>query len=417
MQINQPASHYDIVVIGAGMVGASFAQFLNNELRNTKLSILVVEAVAPASSEQPSFDARSTALSFGSRKIFERMGVWESLAEHTAPIQKIQVSDRGHFGSAWLDCAEHNQDALGYVLENRQLGAVLNPILQQAAGIDYLAPAKISAVKPEQKCMRLSVDCCAESGDAETEKQYDVQANLVVLADGGRSPISGQLGISQNRTDYEQQALIANIAFEKAHENVAYERFTEQGPLAVLPLNDFENQHRGALVWTLRKEQVPVINEMNEEEVLAALNEQFGQRLGRITQIGKRFNYPLSLSVANEQVRPHLVLLGNVAHTLHPVAGQGLNLALRAVESLVEALIEGVKSGNAPGDMVVLQPYFESRSDDQRNTIALTDKMIKVFSTAKLAPALSRKAGLLAVDLLPGVRKGFGRQAMGLQSW
>lgn len=409
MQISEPTDSYDIVVVGAGMVGASFAQLLASGLAGKKLSVLVVEAVQQAAAEQPSFDARSTALSFGSRKIFERMGIWSSIAEQATPIHKIQVSDRGHFGSAWLDCAEHKQEALGYVMENRQLGQVLNPLLREQPGIDYLAPAKILSAKPEQSGMRLAI--------VTDEVEKEVAAKLVVLADGGRSPICGQLGITQQRKDYQQQALIANVAFSKPHGNVAYERFTEQGPLAILPLADFDNQHRGALVWTLQHEQVQKISELGEEEVLAALNQQFGKRLGEITQIGQRFSYPLSLSVASEQVRPHLVLLGNVAHTLHPVAGQGLNLALRAVESLVATLLKGITEGKAPGELAVLQPYLESRTEDQQATIALTDNMIRMFSTNNAAPALARKAGLLAVDLLPGIRKGFSRQAMGLHAW
>lgn len=409
MQISQPAENYDIVVIGAGMVGASFTQLLATRLADRPLSVLVVEAVTPASMEQPSFDSRSTALSFGSRIIFERMGVWPALAESATPIKQIHVSDQGHFGSAWLDCAEHAQEALGYVMENRQLGRVLNPLLQQAPGIDYLAPAKIVSAVPKRNGMALSVDVDGQ--------QKNVLADLVVLADGGRSPICGQLGISQQRKNYEQQALIANIAFSQPHDNVAYERFTEHGPLAVLPLADFENQHRGALVWTLPKEQSERFSELTDADLLRSLNEQFGQRLGKITQIGQRFCYPLALSVASEQVRPHLVLLGNVAHTLHPVAGQGLNLALRAVQSLVDALVKGVAEGKAPGDMALLQPYLQSRSEDQQTTIALTDTMIKMFSTSKLLPSLTRKAGLLAVDLVPEVRRGFGRQAMGLHPW
>lgn len=408
MQISYPDNSYDIVVVGAGMVGASFAQLLASGIKGEKLSVLVVEAVQPASAEQPSFDSRSTALSFGSRKIFERMGIWSSVAKHATPIHKIQVSDRGHFGSAWLDCAEHKQEALGYVMENRQLGQVLNPLLQEQPDIDYLAPAKIISAKPKQTGMQLVIDADGE--------EKEVAANLVVLADGGRSPICGQLGITQKRKDYQQQALIANVAFSKSHDNVAYERFTEQGPLAILPLADYEGQHRGALVWTLRADQVAAIGELSEEEILATLNEQFGKRLGTITQIGQRFSYPLSLSVASEQVRPHLVLLGNVAHTLHPVAGQGLNLALRAVESLVATLLKGIAQGQTPGELAVLQPYLESRTEDQQTTIALTDNMIRMFSTDDTAPTLARKAGLLAVDLLPGIRKGFGRQAMGLHA-
>ena len=184
MHINKPAESYDIVVIGAGMVGASFTQLLASRLGEQTLSVLVVETVEPASGEQPSFDSRSTALSFGSRKIFERMGLWQALAESATPIKQIHVSDQGHFGSAWLDCAEHGQEALGYVMENRQLGRVLNPLLEQTPGIGYLAPATIVTATPKQAGMLLTVDADGT--------QYSVLADLVVLADGGRSPICTQ---------------------------------------------------------------------------------------------------------------------------------------------------------------------------------------------------------------------------------
>ncbi len=391
------------------MVGASFARLLAAGSQDTSYSVLVVEAVLPAAAEQPSFDSRSTALSFGSRQIIERMGIWDEVAGHATAIEKIQVSDRGHFGSVWLDSAEHKQEALGYVVENRQLGRVLNLPLQDAPGVDYLAPAKIVSAQPRQSGMSLNIELADE--------QVEVHAGLLVLADGGRSPICAQLGITQQRKDYQQQALIANIGFTQPHGNVAYERFTEQGPLAVLPLADFADQHRGALVWTLQADKVAETSALDEQELLAALNDQFGQRLGEITHIGQRAIYPLSLSVATEQVRPHLVLLGNVAHTLHPVAGQGLNLALRAVESLVATLLTASAQGKSPGAMAVLQGYAESRGEDQQTTIALTDTMIRMFSTNKIAPSLTRKMGLLAVDLVPGVRKGFSRQAMGLHAW
>jgi len=411
MQVDRPRQQYDITVVGAGMVGASFVRLLTETLDRARedYSILVVEAVPPASDEQPSFDARSTALSWGSRQIFERMGIWDELQSVTTAIEEIRVSDQGHFGSAQINCREHGQEALGYVIENRQLGSVLNPFLQQSPGLDYLSPARISTIQPRQDGMELGVEI-----DGETST---VRSGLVVLADGGRSPICQQLGIERQQQAYEQRALIANIAFSEPHDSVAYERFTDSGPLAVLPLNDFEQQHRGALVWTLAEAEAEQFMALPEEQLLAQLNERFGRRLGVITEIGARSCYPLSLTVAREQVRPSLVLLGNVAHTLHPVAGQGLNLALRAVDDLVAALVGAQSSGVSPGGMDVLEPYRQQRLSDQQTVVSLTDQMVSLFSNRQPARIALRKAGLLAIDLQPGVRRGFARQAMGLSAW
>lgn len=407
MQIDTPRAEYDITVIGAGMVGASFARLLSRQLGDSGYSILVVEAVAPASAGQPSFDDRSTAVSFGSRKIFQHMGVWEQLQPVTTAIQEIRVSDQGHFGSAQLHSREHGQDALGYVLENRQLGAVLNPILLEAPELDYLCPARIVSARPRQDGMALAIE-----KDGET---FNVISELVVLADGGRSPICGQLGIGQQHKAYDQQALIANIAFSQPHNNVAFERFTEHGPLAVLPLAVFEQQHRGALVWTLAAGDGDRYQAMPETELLDRLNQSFGHRLGEITGIGARACYPLSLSMAREQIRPHLVLLGNVAHTLHPVAGQGLNLALRAVQDLVATLVQARRKQLSPGSMLVLEPYRQRREADQHTVVTLTDQMVSLFSNRRPERIALRKAGLLAIDLQPEIRRGFARQAMGLK--
>lgn len=408
MKVDRPRAQYDITVVGAGMVGASFARLLSRQLGESGYSILVVEAVAAASIEQPSFDSRSTAVSFGSAKIFQHMGVWDQLQPSTTAIEEIRVSDQGHFGSAQLHSREHGQDALGYVLENRQLGAVLNPILLEAPELEYLCPARISAAQPRQNGMALAIE-----KDGET---YSVLSRLVVLADGGRSPICSQLGIGVQRKAYDQQAIIANIAFSQPHNNVAYERFTEHGPLAVLPLADFEQHHRGALVWTLAAGDGDRYLNMPEAELLDRLNRSFGHRLGVITGIGSRACYPLSLSVAREQIRPHLVLLGNVAHTLHPVAGQGLNLALRAVEDLVATLTRAWKEDSSPGSMMVLEPYRQRREADQQKVVTLTDQMVSLFSNRQPERVALRKAGLLTIDLQPGVRRGFARQAMGLKS-
>lgn len=405
MRIEAPESRYDVIVVGGGLVGASFAGLLSATAAGQELSVLVVEAIAPGSDQQPSFDARSTALAWNSRELLTDMGLWPSLQEDVCAIRDIHVSDQGHFGTVLINSAEHDQEALGYVVENRCLGASLSTLLEERSSVSFLAPATIQSLRPLADGMEMEV----RSGD----RDWQVSASLVVLCDGARSPLSRQLGIEQRRKQYEQQALIANIAFSSPHENMAYERFTESGPLAVLPLSDYGDSPRGALIWTLKADQADSVRSLDEDALIARLQESFGYRLGRITRIGERLLYPLQLSSAAEQIRPGLALLGNVAQTLHPVAGQGLNLALRDAAALAAVLAREGPKGEI-GSMRTLQLFMDGRQADQRRAMDLTDKLIKLFSTGRASHVLARKLGMLSIDLLPPLRRGFARQAMGL---
>ncbi|NKB34846.1 MAG: 2-octaprenyl-6-methoxyphenyl hydroxylase [Pseudomonadales bacterium] len=408
MNINSPESSYDIVVVGGGMVGASFAQALSQNLGEHCPKILVVEATAPKaeSSAQPSFDARSTALSFGSRKIYESMQLWEKLEQRVSAIHEIQVSDRGRFGSTQLSCDEQGVEALGYVVENTDLGEVLHEQLMASKSIAFLAPAKIEQAVPVQEGMMLDV--------TEGDQKFAILAGLVVLADGGRSPVCQQLGIEQFKESYKQHAIITNIAFELPHQNIAFERFTETGPLAVLPLREFDGEHRCSIVWTVGADDSEAYLQTDSAEFMSNLQASFGNRLGAITQVGEKFCYPLSLSMAKEQIRPGIVLLGNVAHTLHPVAGQGLNLALRDIEALVLTLGEAISKQQPLGSMATLQAYVEKQEFDQQKAIRFTDSLTKLFSSNNQTNVVTRKLGLLSLELIPAARKTFAEQAMGL---
>ncbi len=410
--------HYDVVIVGAGMVGASLACVLTKSSSASKLKLLLVEAspvFSNKSPQQPGFDTRSTVLSAGTMAYFAQMDLAKSLLPSAEPITHIHVSDQGRFGSVQLNASDEGVDALGYVVANASLGQILNQSLLEASGLELCAPVTVASIKPCAAGMQLEL-----SGMKNSDTSDDVSAktmittSLVILAEGGRSTLCEQLGIYHQRTAYEQSALIANVAFSAPHGGRAYERFTPKGPLALLPLADHDSQHRAALIWTHASDGIEEIIAMNDKDLLAQLQKEFGQRVGTFTRIGKRSVYPLSLQVAQEQIRPGLVLLGNVAHSLHPVAGQGFNLALRDAMALSHNIAESMQMGVSPGSFPQLQKYLRAVQRDQLDTISFSDYMTRLFSSDNIFLAWARKSGMASIDLLPPLKHYLSRQAMGL---
>ncbi|MEH6557848.1 MAG: 2-octaprenyl-6-methoxyphenyl hydroxylase [Oceanicoccus sp.] len=414
-----PACDYDIVIAGGGMVGASLALLLSN-CSDRQLRILVVEsfpiaaaaernpAAAASPSYTPSFDARSTALSYGSRVILEPLGMWPMLSKHLAGIDSIHVSSRGNFGSTEMSSSDVHWPSLGYVVENSWLGNVLLAQLRQCPGVEFLAPGSVTAISP--KCQSVAITVASESGSKE------VTAQLTIVADGADSTLREQLGISASVSHYGQQALIANVSFRKDHRGCAFERFTEQGPMALLPLtNSDRGELRSALVWSLSDQQSEHLLQCSEAEFLSALQQQFGHRLGEFIRVGERFTFPLKLVQAEEQVRSGIVVMGNAAHSLHPVAGQGFNLALRDCVRLTQMLTTAHRQGHYLGYIGLLQGYVEQQLFDQQKTIGFSDKLPALFNSKQLPVSILRSLGLGALDVLPAVKKGFVHHAAGMQ--
>jgi len=404
--------HYDIVVIGGGMVGASLACALLPVSEALDLNIAVVEAFPlPEQSSldyQPSYDARATALAYGSRSIYEVMGVWDKLQTRLAPIKHIHVSDKGHFGVTRLHAEQEHVPALGYVVENKWLGRVLLERLQQADAerIDFICPAEVTDVQYGAGQMSVTLEKAGEVKQLTTE--------LVVMADGGRSELREGMGMHYTETTYDQHAVIANISLDRSHNDIAYERFTDTGPMALLPLETQEGEHRSAVVWTVPNDQVDEVMSLSDADFIARLHERFGHRAGNFTKVGERNTYPLKLVLAQEQVRQGLVVLGNAAHALHPIAGQGYNLALRGVVALADHLIQARKAGVNLGDLSVLQDFYDQQRQDQQRTIGLSDQTMKLFSNNNLLLAAGRNLGLQLLDICPPARTVFARGAMGL---
>lgn len=412
--------HYDVVIIGGGVVGLSLACALekllsgsiaeNKKNRSDKSSakILLLESssINTQKAFQPGFDVRSTVLSFGTVQYLENIGLWSGIKSQAEAIHSIHVSDQNRFGSVQIRAEDAGVDALGFVVENQDLGQALNKALLAEKITEVKSPVQVKHISHQVDSALL--EC--QSG----EENFKVNASLVVLADGGRSGLSEQLGIHRVKQDYKQVAIIANVAFSDAHENVAYERFTPQGPLALLPLTNFGQANRAALVWTQHEHEYKEVLELSDEDFLKKLQEEFGHRVGTFTKVGERAAFPLSLQMAEEQIRHNLVLLGNVAHALHPVAGQGFNLAFRDTMRLAENIATTILEGESPGDYARLQAYLRSTNLDQEKTIGFSHYLTQFFSSNQQAMVWLRKFGLLSIDHLPPLKQILSNQAMGV---
>lgn len=392
---------YDVLIVGGGMVGTSLAI----ALAGRGLRLAMVEAVPFRSAGQPSYDDRAIALSHGSRCIFDAIGLWDALAPATTPIERIHVSDQGHFGITRMDAAEEGVAALGYVITGRALGEALVRHAHDLAGVDLISPASLRALQPGDELATATLD---RDGEVIT-----LSARLVVAADGSDSAVRRLLDIPLREHDYGQSAIIANLSPQRPHRNVAYERFTPHGPLALLPLSDKGGLPRCALVWTHDPAQSEHLLALDDAAFLGELQRAFGTRLGRLQRVGRRASYPLCLRQAREQIRPRLALIGNAAHTLHPIAGQGLNLGLRDVAALAEVIDDARQAGHDPGTRAVLEDYARWRESDQRQVIGFTNTLVRTFSNRFPPLSLARNLGLVATDLLPSIKHTLARRAMG----
>jgi len=395
------ATDYDIIIAGGGMIGTS----LGLALAPLKLRVAIIEAVARSAEQQPSFDDRSTALSRSSQRTFEAMGLWPEIVAASTPIKNIHVSDKGRFGFAHIDAGEQEVEALGYVVINRVLGQVLQSSLSGVAGLDLMCPAKICAVATADDDVTATIE--------EPGGQRTLTCKLLVAADGASSGVRDMIGISASRVDYDQWAVIGNVLPEKAPGNCAYERFTDTGPIAMLPIAD----ERAAFVWMLPPASARELLTLSDEEFTDRLQDTFGYRLGRFSKVGKRAAYPLALTKANGLIAKRSVVVGNAAHGLHPVAAQGFNLGMRDVAALCDCIADA-RDDQAEsldcGSAAILENYAEWRRSDQKKLVRFTDGIVRLFGDQRPPVPALRDLGMLAFDMIPGVRKIFAKHTMGL---
>lgn len=389
---------YDVIVIGGGMVGASLARALSG----CGLKIAVLESWPLDSKRQPSYDDRAIALAYGSRLILEDMGLWSPLALRVAPIRDIHVSDRGQFGFTRLNHVAQQVEAFGYVVTAHDLGAVLLKDIRSHDDVVLYCPARMISFQIDDAGVRVQV-----SIDGQTRT---LAGKLIVAADGAQSAVRKNLGIGAREWHYGQAAIVANltpgIGFQGA---TAFERFTDTGPIAMLPLPD----KRYGMIWTVDQRYLDEIVSLNDQAFLERVQRRFGFRLGRFQQAGRRANYPLYLMLAQDIVRHRAVLIGNAAHAVHPITGQGFNLGIRDVAVLAEVLRSAHRSGTDVGDIGILRKYANRRKKDQQTVALVTDGLVRLFTNPLWPIELGRNIGMLALDAIPLGKYLLARQFMG----
>lgn len=392
----QSANQFDIVIAGGGMAGSTLAWALLQARPELQIAIIEQqkETISPVS-----FDSRSIALARASAQLLEQWGLWPELKKHACAIETIHVSDRGHFGKTRLTAEEYLQDALGYVIEVEHIGALLTQKFKQENNVTWFSPNTITQLNPSETAQHAVLnDGC------------ELSCSLLLIAEGGMSPTRSLAGFNLIEQPYQQSAVIANLALAQQHQHIAYERFTEHGPIALLPLS----QNRYSLVFTTTAEHAAVLMQQTDSEFLASVQQAFGYRAGIFTASGSRGSYPLTLRRADSGVRHRTALLGNSLHNLHPIAGQGFNLALRDIAALVKQITNN--SQTDIGSYAMLRAYQQARQQDIALVSTATDALVRLFSNRSRTIALARNTGLLAMSLCDALKRPLAEQAMGLRS-
>ena len=386
-----------VIIVGGGMTGATLALAISH-MTQGQLPVHLVEAVAPEASNHPGFDARAIALAQGTCQQLSRIGIWQAIADRATAIGTVHVSDRGHAGFVTLDAQDYRIDALGQVVELHDVGLRLFRLLQDAPGVTLHCPARVASVSRSDA----SVSVTLEIGTV-------LEGHLLVASDGSRSSFGTQCGVEWRQQPYGQVAVIANVSTAAEHNGRAFERFTQHGPLAMLPMSD----GRCSLVWCHPQDKAEEVKAWSDEHFCTELQKAFGWRLGRITHAGKRTVYPLSLTTASQSISHRLALVGNAVQTLHPIAGQGFNIGLRDVMSLAESLAQAWGEQKDCGSYSVLSHYQNRRQADKEATIGVIDGLVHLFANRWAPLVAGRNLGLMAMELFIPARDVLAQRTLG----
>ncbi len=392
---------YDLIIVGGGMVGATLALML---AQIDGLRVAVVEASPPPPAGGgflPSFDGRSTALSRSTSQAFVELGLWSQIRRHSQPIRAIEVSEQGRWGRVRLHAEEEGVEALGYVMENAWLGRLLYAACQNQPSLQWLAASKVLAIGSAGPLQTVRVGCA--------DGELELRAPLLVAADGAQSSLRAAMQINSDSFDYRQCALVCNVETSQDHDDRAYERFVPGEVLALLPRVDGSR----ALIWTLAPARARELERAQEAEFLRQLAMRLGPVVGRLRARTAPVSYALQRIIAQQQVQPGRVLLGNAAHFLHPVAGQGFNLCVRDALALSRLVGEQRAQGRDLGELAALQRYQQGRRRDQDIITGFSDRLVRLFAIDHPLFSHLRSLGMGLFELTPGSKTLLARMSMG----
>lgn len=398
-----------VIIVGGGMVGLS----LSLMLAKANIAVKLLEAVKyPNYDDQnvapyhSSFDARNTALSRRSVQIYQKLGLWNALQQHATPILQVHITEQGSFGKARLIAEQEKVESFGQVIENAWLGRVLLTQVRQQPLIELIDGVQVTALTQDAEQVHIE----AQRGD----ELLKLESKLLIAADGRDSFCRQAIGVGVDVHDYDQVAIVTTVQTSKPHEHLGFERFSALGPLALLPL---PGEYRRSVVWPVKKgTEGEWLGEENDQHFLDALQKTYGDRAGKFEKTGKRFSYPLSQVLAHKQAVGRVILMGNAAHTIHPVAGQGFNLCLRDADVLVRYLVNQLTASDDIGNPDNLLAYEQARLSDQQRVIKFCDTVVRSFSNQNPLLKLIRNTGLIAFDVIPGVKPLVANYAMGLKA-
>ncbi|MCO8045076.1 FAD-dependent monooxygenase [Acinetobacter bohemicus] len=399
----------EVIIVGGGMVGLSLALML----AKTNIAVKLLEAIKYPDYDDVSlapyhsgFDARNSALSRRSVQIYQELGLWDALQEHATPILEVNITEQGSFGKARLVAEQEKVESFGQVIENAWLGRVLLAEVKKNPLIELIDGVQVTSLTQDADFAYIE----AQRG----ESVLSLQSKLLIAADGRDSFCRKALGVGASEHDYDQVAIVTTVQTSKPHHQVGFERFSHLGPLALLPL---PGEYRRSVVWPVKKgTEGEWLGEENDQHFLNALQQTYGDRAGKFQKTGKRFSFALSQVLAEKQAIGRVVLMGNAAHTIHPVAGQGFNLCMRDAYVLLRYLKEQQAQGADLGNAAVLQDYEKSRLSDQQRVIKFCDSVVRGFSNQNPFLKLVRNTGLIAFDTIPGIKPLIANYAMGLKA-
>jgi 2-octaprenyl-6-methoxyphenol hydroxylase len=393
-----------VLIAGGGMVGMATAV----AMAEAGIDCVLVDPEPAAERVSADYDGRASAIAFGSQQALTSLGIWQGMAAEAQSILDIRVSDGrpGYPASPLFLHYDHRESGLdapfGAIVENRAIRRALFARLAELPRVSVITPAKVATTKRS-----------AGGIEAELDNGQGIAASLLVAADGARSALRAAAGIAVAEFAYAQKGIVCTVTHERPHGGVAHEHFLPSGPFAMLPMTDHEGRHRSSIVWTERRELAPALLALNDDGFSSEIERRFGDSLGELRVLGRRWSYPLRLLHAAKYVGHRLVLVGDAAHAIHPIAGQGLNLGLRDVAALAEVLADAHRLGLDIGTSDVLEAYERWRRFDTLLLIAVTDSLNRLFSTDAAPVRLIRDLGLGAVNRLVPMKRLLMRHAMG----